>query len=82
MGLVATLVAQVNEGFYRDHYPKKEGFYCDRYSTTYVFPLLAMMIFGCLRYQVNNFFHRCANMVWIVKGIGGPHLSMLFSFHR
>jgi hypothetical protein len=47
-GVVATLVAQVNEGFCHDHYDKKERFYCDRYPVD-AFLLLPIVNFGCLR---------------------------------
>jgi len=48
LGVVATVVAQANEGLYQD-----------RYSIV-VFPL-AIEAFGCLHQQVDNFFHHCIN---------------------
>jgi len=55
-GVAALLVVQV-----------KEGFYCDYYLTN-VFFHFVIEVFGCFYQQVDNFVHRCANMLWWAKG--------------
>jgi hypothetical protein len=47
-----------------------------------VFFPLAIKAFGCLYHQADNFFHRCANMMWTTKGVGNLLLSMLHSFYK
>ncbi len=59
----------------------KEGLYYNRYPTD-VFFLLAIEVFGYLHQQADIFFHRCANMAWIVKGTKGSFLLMLRSFYQ
>jgi hypothetical protein len=39
-------------------------------------------IIGCLHQHVNDFFHCCANMAWLAKGLGGPLFSIICSFYR
>lgn len=68
--VVVTLAAQMKGGLYHDYYSMD------------VFFFLAIEVFQCLHWHVENFFHRCANMTWIAKGTEGLPLSMLFSFHK
>ncbi len=58
---------------------KKDRLYHDHYLTNVFFPFVKE-VFGCLHQQVNNIFHRCANMAWMAKGIEGLLLSMLHLF--
>ncbi len=59
----------------------KEGFYHDHHLIDTFFPL-AIKVFGCLHQQADIFFHRCASMVWLVKGTGGCCLVILSVFYR
>jgi hypothetical protein len=43
---------------------------------------LAIEMFWCLHWKVDDFLHHCANMAWSVKGSNGPLLSILCSFYR
>jgi hypothetical protein len=69
-GAATSLVAQMKEGFYYDHYQVN------------VFLPLAIEVLGCFHQKVDNFLHWCANMVWIAKSTKGPPLSVLCSFYK
>ncbi len=43
---------------------------------------LAMEVFGCLHKQMNVFLHNCANVIWSLKRLDGPSLSILVTFPR
>jgi hypothetical protein len=43
---------------------------------------LIIEIFICLHQQVNNFFHRFANMAWSMKGFRSFPLVIICSFYR
>jgi hypothetical protein len=47
----------------------------------YIFPL-AIEIFGRLHQQTNNFFHRCASMIWLTNGTNNPPLVVLHAFYK
>jgi membrane-associated PAP2 superfamily phosphatase len=69
-GVVVTMAAQVKEGLYRNYY-----------LVDMFFPLV-IKVFRSLHQQFDNFFHQCANMAWIAKGIKALLLSVLHSFYR
>jgi hypothetical protein len=52
-----TIVTQAKERLYHD------------WHLVDVCILLATKVFGCLHQYVDDIFHRCANMVWLAKGI-------------
>ncbi len=54
-GVVTTMAALMKKRFYHNHYPMD------------VFLPLAIKVLRCFHQQVNNFFHRCINMVWTIK---------------
>jgi hypothetical protein len=54
--------------------------YCNRHLGD-VFLSLVIEIFGCLHEHVENFFHRCANMAWSIKGFGGEALIFQYYVH-
>jgi hypothetical protein len=64
-----TIVAQAKVVSYHDQHLEDD------------FIPLIMKTFGCLHQEANDFFHRCANMAWLVKGSKGPPLSILRSFY-
>jgi hypothetical protein len=68
LGVAAIVVAQGKERFYRDYYP------------TNVFFLL--LVFGYLHKQIDNFFHRCANVTWTTKNTENLPLSILYALYK
>jgi hypothetical protein len=67
-GFVAFDAAQTKEKSYRDWHPINQ-----------FFPS-AIEIFECLHKQVDVFLHDCANAIWSLKGLEGPHLFVLIFF--
>jgi hypothetical protein len=59
----------------------KERNYHNRHPTDKFFPLV-IEIFGCLHKHDDVFLHYCANAIWNLKGLEGPHLSTLVTFLR
>jgi hypothetical protein len=59
----------------------KESFYHDRHPTN-MFLLLANRGFWVLTPTSGQFFHQCASMVQLAKGIGDPPLAVLCAFYR
>jgi hypothetical protein len=41
---------------------------------------ITIKIFGCLYKHVNVFLHNYVNAIWSLKGLEGPHLSILVTF--
>jgi hypothetical protein len=52
---------------------------CSRHPTNQFLPV-AIEVFGCLHKHADVFLHDCANAIWSLKGIEGPHLSTLVTF--
>jgi hypothetical protein len=59
----------------------KERLYHDRHPTN-MFLLLANRGFWVLTLTSGQFFHQCASMVQLAKGIGDPPLGVLCAFYR
>ncbi len=57
----------------------KERIYCNWHPTNQFLPL-AIEVFGYLHKHANVFLHDCANAIWSLKWIEGPHLSTLVIF--
>jgi hypothetical protein len=57
----------------------KEKSYHNQHRTDQFFPL-TIKVFDCLHKHVNVFLHVCANAIWSLKEIEGPHLSTLVTF--
>lgn len=58
---------------------------CNPYPGDMFLPLaieVAIEVFGCLHYQVDNFLDQCAIMAWSTKGIVGSPSMMLHSFYK
>jgi hypothetical protein len=67
-GFATSNVAQTKERSYRTQHPTNQ------------FLLLTIEIFDYLYKHVNEFLHDCANAIWSLKGLEGPHLSTLVIF--
>ncbi len=67
-GLVASDVTQT-----------KERSYCNQHPIDQFLPL-TIEVFGCLHKHVDVFLHDCANGIWSLKRLEGPHLSTLITF--
>jgi hypothetical protein len=59
----------------------KEKIYHNQHLPNAFLPL-AIKVFVCLHQQVDNFFHWCASMVWLAKGIDGYCLADLSVFYK
>ncbi len=68
--MVTMVVVQAKERLYHDQHP------------TDMFFLLANRGFWVLTPMSGQFFHQCASVVQLAKGIGGPPLTILCAFYR
>ncbi len=59
----------------------KEGLYHD-WQLTCAFLPFATEVFGCLQHQVDDFLHRCINIVWLANSIGGFPLAVLGALYK
>jgi hypothetical protein len=57
----------------------KEKSYHNRHPTNQFFPL-AIEVFGCLHKHADVFLHYCANAIWSLKVLEGPHFFTLIIF--
>ncbi len=57
----------------------KERSYCNRHPTDQFLPL-TIEIFGYLHKYANVFLQDCANDIWSLKGLKGPHVYTLVTF--
>jgi len=69
-GFVALHATQAKERSYRNQHPIDQ------------FLPLKIDVFGYLHKHADVFLHDCANTIWNLKGIEGPHLSTLVTFLR
>jgi len=67
-GFVTFNAAQAKERNYRNRHP------CDQFLP------LTIEVFGYLHKQIDVFLHNCANAIWSLKGIEGPHFSTFIIF--
>jgi len=68
--VVVTITVQAKDGLCWDQFPMN------------MFLLLTVKFFGCLHQKANEFFPRCANMVWGMKATRSPTLLVLRTFYR
>ncbi len=59
----------------------KKRLYHNQHPTNTFLPL-AIEVFEWLYQQANNFFHQCASMVWLAKGLSGLPSVILCAFYR
>jgi len=57
----------------------KEKRFCNQHPTNQFLPLINE-VFDCLHKHVNVFLNNFANAIWSLKGLEGPHLSILVIF--
>jgi hypothetical protein len=53
--------------------------FCNQHPTNKFLPLINE-VFDCLHKHVNVFLNNFANAIWSLKGLEGPHLSILVIF--